>query len=45
MITTTQEKIYNEYLKALGHIKGRGYKQRKNFSSIDDKTAMTLYRL
>jgi hypothetical protein len=45
MITAAQEKIYNEYLKALGHIKGRGYKQRKNFSKIDDRMAMILYRL
>lgn len=45
MITTTQEKIYNEYLRAIGHIKGRGYKQRKNFSTMDDKTSMLLYRL
>lgn len=45
MINTTQEKIYNEYLRALGHIKGRGYRQRKNFDKIDDKTSMVLYRL
>lgn len=45
MINTIQEKIYNDYLKALGSIKGRGYKQRKNFSNMDDKTLMVLYRL
>lgn len=45
MITPNQERIYNDYLKALGSIKGRGYKQRKNFDTLDDKVSMVLYRL
>lgn len=40
-----QEKIYNDYLKALGKVNNRPYKPRKDFSKLDEETQRYLYRL
>lgn len=45
MITEHQQRIYNTYLKVYARNNERGYKQRKDFSKIDENIHKTLQRL
>lgn len=45
MVTETQTRIYNDYLKALAEANNRPYKFRKDFSKLDDDIKTILYRL
>ena len=44
-MTEIQEKIYNDYLRALGKVNDRPYKPRKDFTKLDEETQRYLYRL
>lgn len=41
----TQQKIYNDYLKALADANNRPYRFRKDFSKLDDAICIILHRL
>ncbi len=45
MLSDIQQKIYNDYLRALGEANNRSYKPRKNFNDLDEETKIYLYRL
>lgn len=45
MLNEIQERIYNDYLKALAIANNRAYKSRKDFSKLDEETKTSLYRL
>ena len=45
MLSDIQQKIYNDYLRALGQANNRSYKPRKNFNDLDEETKIYLYRL
>lgn len=45
VLTERQKEIYNYYLKALGSIKERGSKGRKNFEDFDNSQKLVLQKL
>ena len=45
VLTERQKEIYNYYLKALGSIKERGSKGRKNFDDFDNTQKLVLQKL
>ena len=45
MVNDFQQRIYNDYLKAIGEANNRPYKPRKDFEKIDDETKIYLHRL
>ena len=44
-MTEIQQKIYNDYLKALAEVNNRPYRFRKDFSKLDDAILIVLHRL